>query len=148
MIFLFFFFFFKYNLKNNYLFFDRCTSWNTNGWNSEKKWWCSIFKLICVCLQEIGNSKFFFFMENSSSPVLSGYNSFFFSVRANNKLPGMRGLYLLVFIHCAHIIKNRLFIIILYKLILLHFGIKSAQLVTFTSLKIDGWCSFKIFLWI
>jgi len=71
-----------------------------------------IFIPICLCLQEIGYSKYIF-KESSLSPVFSGYNLFFFFfLIVNNRLPDMREVYLLVFNHPVHIMKNHHFIII------------------------------------
>jgi len=41
-------------------FFNLCVSWNINGWSDEKRdgirYFNEIFKPICICLQEVGNS--------------------------------------------------------------------------------------------
>ena len=41
-------------------FFNLCVSWNINGQNTEKgddiRYFNEIFKPICICLQEVGNS--------------------------------------------------------------------------------------------
>jgi hypothetical protein len=50
------------NLSSNGKFFNLCVSWNINGWNTDKRdeltYFNNIFKPICVCLQEVGNSSF------------------------------------------------------------------------------------------
>jgi len=50
------------NPFSNYKYFNICTSWNINGWNSDKReglsYFNSIFKPLCICLQEVGNSNF------------------------------------------------------------------------------------------
>jgi len=46
----------------------------------------SVFKPVCICLQETGNIKFF---SNGNSPSIFGHESVF--LRANSKIPGMRG---------------------------------------------------------
>ena len=51
--------FYSCHLYTSSSFFSLCSSWNINGWNSEKRddVMClnSIFKPVCICLQEIGN---------------------------------------------------------------------------------------------
>eukprot|EP00833_Pecoramyces_ruminatium_P010910 jgi/Orpsp1_1/1184942/evm.model.c7180000091668.1 len=84
------------------LFFNLCVSWNINGWNTEKrdgiKYFNDIFKPICICLQEVGNSKF---LNNftSSYPFLSQYNTLL--RKADSNIPGMRGLYIGVHSSCS-----------------------------------------------
>jgi len=52
--------FFSSHLKSNSSLFNLCACWNINGWNSEKKdgvmYFNYVFKPVCICLQEIGNS--------------------------------------------------------------------------------------------
>ena len=95
--------FFSSHLSNNSTFFNLCASWNINGWNNEKKdsvlYLNSIFKPVCICLQETLNSKFLVNDRSSSSPFLPNYIPVF--LKANKKVPGMRGLYLGVHSSCS-----------------------------------------------
>ena len=87
--------FFSSHLKSNNPFFNLCVSWNINGWNSDKKdgviYFSSVFKPVCICLQEIGNSQFLC-GNKLASPQLLNYKPVY--RRANPKVPGMRGLYI------------------------------------------------------
>ncbi|KAG4093650.1 hypothetical protein H8356DRAFT_1697736 [Neocallimastix lanati (nom. inval.)] len=56
----------------------------------------SIFKPICICLQETGKRKFIF--KGNSLPIF-GYNYVFLCV--NFKIHGMRGLYIGVHNFCS-----------------------------------------------
>ena len=89
------------NPFSNFKYINICASWNINGWNSEKRdglsYFNSIFKPLCVCLQEVGHSNFL----NSYStryPFLSQYKSLL--RRADLNIPGMRGLYIGVHTSC------------------------------------------------
>ena len=83
-------------------FFNICTSWNINGWNSEKRdgltYFNSIFKPLCICLQEIGNSNFLS-SYSVKYPFLSQYKTLL--RRADLNIPGMRGLYIGVHNSCT-----------------------------------------------
>jgi len=61
----------------------------------------SVFKSICICLQETGNSKF---LSKGNSPSIFGYN--FVCLRANSKISGMRGLYMGVHNSCSYTAEN------------------------------------------
>jgi len=93
--------FFSSHLNSNSSFFNLCVSWNINGWNTEKRdsilYLNSIFKPICICLQETGKSKYL--PKDVSSPLIPYYNSVF--LRANPKIPGMRGLFIGVHSSCS-----------------------------------------------
>ena len=69
--------FFSSHLNSNSSFFNLCVSWNINGWNTEKRdsilYLNSIFKPICICLQETGKSKYL--PKDVSSPLIPYYNS-------------------------------------------------------------------------
>ena len=94
--------FFSSHLKPNAPFFNLCITWNINGWNTEKKdgvmYFLSIFKPVCICLQEIGNSQFLC-GNKLASPQLPNYSPVY--RRANPKVPGMRGLYIGVHKSCS-----------------------------------------------
>ncbi|KAG4103614.1 hypothetical protein H8356DRAFT_1030255 [Neocallimastix lanati (nom. inval.)] len=94
------------HLYSSSSFFNLGSSWNINGWNSEKRdgvmYLNSVFKLVCICLQETGNSKF---LSNGNSPSIFGYESVF--LRANSKIPGMRGLY--IGVHSSYTAENAIY---------------------------------------
>ena len=89
------------HLNSNSSFFNLCISWNINGWNTEKRdsilFLNSIFKPVCICLQETGKSKYL--PKDVSSPLIPNYNSVF--LRANPKTPCMRGLFIGVYSSCS-----------------------------------------------
>jgi len=89
------------NLSSNGKFFNLCVSWNINGWNTDKRdeltYFNNIFKPICVCLQEVGNSSFLNSCSNKY-PFLYHYKSLL--RRADKNIPGMRGLYIGVHSSC------------------------------------------------
>ena len=93
------------HLYSSSSFFNLCSSQNINGWNSEKKdgviYLNLVFKPVCICLQETGNSKF---LSKGNSPSIFGYESVF--LRANSKIPGMRGLYIGVHNSCSCTAEN------------------------------------------
>ena len=93
--------FFHTNHFSNYKYFNICTSWNINGWNSDKReglsYFNSIFKPLCICLQEVGNS-IFLNSYTSQYPLLCQYKSLI--RRADLNIPGMRGLYIGVHTSC------------------------------------------------
>jgi len=72
-----------------------CLSWNTNGWNFEKKdgieYFNSLFKPIFLCFQETGNGT-----ELTSNSPCKVYlpNYKYFCKRVDKSIPGLRGLYL------------------------------------------------------
>jgi len=74
--------FYSCHLHSNSSFFNICSSWNINSWNSEKRdgvmYLNSVFKPVCICLQETDNSKF---LSIGISPSIYRYNSVF--LRAN-----------------------------------------------------------------
>ena len=74
-------------------FFNLCVSWNINGWNDEKRdgirYFNEIFKPICICLQEVGNSQYLNAHSNNY-PFLCHYNTIL--RKADPNIPGMRGL--------------------------------------------------------
>jgi len=85
----------SFTSKNNLNEFSFCLSWNTNGWNNKKRdgilYFFSLFKPLFVCFQETGNG------TNSSNVIpckitLPKYK--YFCKRANNTIPGLRGLYI------------------------------------------------------
>lgn len=82
--------------------FNFCSCWNINGWNSKKRdgiiYFNSIFKPICICLQEVGNSHFLNNF-NSDYPFLPQYN--FLIRRADPNIPGMRGLFIGIHKSCS-----------------------------------------------
>jgi len=59
-------------------FFNLCVSWNINGWNDEKRdgirYFNEIFKPICICLQEVGNSQYLN-VHSNNYPFLCHYNT-------------------------------------------------------------------------
>lgn len=72
-----------------------CLSWNTNGWNPEKKdgieYFITVFKPMFLCFQETGNGSRF--RSNCPCKVsLPNYTSFF--KRKDSNVQGMRGLYI------------------------------------------------------
>jgi len=73
-----------------------------NDWNSEKKdgVLCFIFKFktVCLCLQEISNSKYLCNNDNYI-PFLTNYKAI--HRRANPNIPGMRSLYIGVHKSCT-----------------------------------------------
>jgi len=98
-------------LSNDFLFtnplsplplFNFCSCWNINGWNSEKRdgiiYFNSIFKPICIYLQEVGNSHFLNNF-NSDYPFLPQYN--FLIRRADPNIPGIRGLFIGIHKSCS-----------------------------------------------
>jgi len=79
-------------MSNSFTF---CLSWNTNGWNHEKKdtieYFIASFKPLFVCFQETGNGS----GSTSSYPCrVSLRNYKYFFKKADNSVPGKRGLYL------------------------------------------------------
>jgi len=75
--------------------FPFCLSWNTNGWNFEKRdsieYFISIYKPLFLCFQETGNGS----GSNSNYPCwvrLKNFKHFF--KKAEPEIPGKRGLYL------------------------------------------------------
>ena len=94
--------FFSNHLNSKSPCFNLCASWNINGWSSDKRdgvlYFISIFKPVCICLQEIGNSSFLCNSE-STSPHLLNYKHI--HRRANPKVPGMRGLFIGVHNSCS-----------------------------------------------
>jgi len=69
-------------------FFNLCSSWNINDWNSKKEetlfmYLNSVFKDVCICLQEIDKSKFLS-KGNSPSIILVTLTVF---LGANSKIP-------------------------------------------------------------
>ena len=90
------------NHRTNSQFFNLCVSWNINGWNLEKHdgmtYFNHLFRPICICLQEVGDSQFL----NNSSPnnsLLRDYNSLLRKADPSN--PGMRGLFIGVHSSCS-----------------------------------------------
>jgi len=59
-------------------FFNLCVIWNINGWNDEKRdgirYFNEIFKPICICLQEVGNSQYLN-VHSNNYPFLCHYNT-------------------------------------------------------------------------
>ena len=90
------------NPFSNVKFFNICTSWNINGWNSDKRdgltYFNSIFKPLCICLQEVGKSNFLS-SYSAQYPFLSQYKTLL--RRADLDIPGMRGLYIGVHTSCS-----------------------------------------------
>jgi len=74
-------------------FFNLCVSWNINGWNDEKRdgirYFNEIFKPICICLQEVGNSQYLN-VHSNNYPFLCHYNTILRKADPNKS--GMRGL--------------------------------------------------------
>ena len=91
------------NPSSSAKFFNLCACWNINGWNTNKRdgltYFNSIFRPICVCLQEVGNSSFLNSFSNQY-PFLNHYKSVL--RRADKKVPGMRGLYIGVHSSCQY----------------------------------------------
>jgi len=84
-----------------------CLSWNTNGWNPEKKdgieYFISLFKPKFLCFQETGNGT----RLRSNYPCrvnIPGYNCFFKRKEVN--VNGMRGLYIGYHRSCQAIMEN------------------------------------------
>jgi len=100
--------FYSCHLYSSSSFFNLCSSWNINGLNSEKKdgvmYLSSVFKPVCICLQETSNSKF---LSNGNSPSIFDYESVF--LRANFKIPGMRGLYIGVHNSWSYTTENAIY---------------------------------------
>ena len=71
-----------------------CLSWNTNGWNFNKRdgieYFCSIFKPLFLCFQETGNGSK---LDDNIFCKVTIQNYRYFRKKAINS-PGMRGLYL------------------------------------------------------
>ena len=83
------------NSLNNSNNFPFCLSWNTNGWNYDKKdsveFFIAMYKPLFVCFQETGNGS----GSNSNYPcrvTLKNYKYFF--KKADEAIPGKRGLFL------------------------------------------------------
>ena len=83
-------------------FFNLCVSWSINGWNAEKRdgarYFNEIFKPICICLQEVGNSQYLNVLSNNYS-FLCHYNTIL--RKADPNIPGMRGLSISVHRSCS-----------------------------------------------
>jgi len=83
-------------------FFNLCVSWNINGWNDEKRdgirYFNEIFKPICICLQEVGNSQYLN-VHSNNYPFLCHYNTIL--RKTNPNIPGMRGLSISVHRSCS-----------------------------------------------
>jgi len=105
--------FFSNHLNSSSSFFNFCVSWNINGLNTKKSdiilWNNSIFKPVCICLQETGKSKHL--PKEVSLPLIPHYKSVF--LRANPKTPWMRGFF--IGIHSFALSSKNLF---LYKYII------------------------------
>ena len=74
-------------------FFNLCVSWNINRWNDDKhdgiRYFNEIFKPICICLQEVGNSQYLN-VHSKNYQFLCYYNSIL--RKTNQNILGMRGL--------------------------------------------------------
>ena len=75
--------------------FPFCLSWNTDGWNHDKKnsieYFIALFKPLFLCFQETGNGSGY----NSNYPckvTIPNYKYFF--KKADDSIPGVRGLFL------------------------------------------------------
>ena len=83
-------------------FFNLCVSWNSNGWNDEKRdgirYFNEIFKPICIHLQEVGNSQYLN-VHSNNYPFLCHYNSIL--RKSNPNIPGMKGLSISVHHSCS-----------------------------------------------
>ena len=80
--------FYSCHLYSSSSFFNLCSSWNINDWNSKKEetlfmYLNSVFKDVCICLQEIDKSKFLS-KGNSPSIILVTLTVF---LGANSKIP-------------------------------------------------------------
>jgi len=87
--------------------FSLCVSWNTNGWNFDKKdsveLFISMYKPLFLCFQETGNGS----GSSSKYPCrvsLKNYKHFF--KKANNEIPGKRGLYIGFHNSCQASLEN------------------------------------------
>ena len=69
-------------------FFNLCVNWNIN----------EIFKPICICLQEVGNSRYLN-VHSNNYPFLCHYNTILRKVDPN--IPGMRSLSISVHRSCS-----------------------------------------------
>jgi len=89
-------------------FFNLYISWNINGWNAEKRdgirYFNEIFKLISICLKEVGNSQYLNTLSNNY-PFLCHYNKIL--RKTDPYIPGMRGLS--ISIHCSRSFSSDLF---------------------------------------
>ena len=83
-------------------FFNLCVNWNIDGWNAEKlngiRYLNEIFKSICICLQEIGNSQYLNVLSNNY-PFLCHYNTILRKTDPN--ISGMRGLSISIHRSCS-----------------------------------------------
>jgi len=87
--------------------FSLCLSWNTNGWNYEKKdsieYFITVHRPLFLCFQETGNGS----GSNSQYPCrvkIRNYKHFF--KKADNSIPGKRGLYLGIHNSCQASIED------------------------------------------
>ncbi|ORX64455.1 hypothetical protein BCR32DRAFT_287089 [Anaeromyces robustus] len=95
------------SIKDKFTF---CLSWNTNGWNHEKKdsieYFITLFKPLFLCFQETKNGS----GANSSQPCkVTIPNYRYFVRRAVDSIPGMRGLFLGYHKSCQAILEENSF---------------------------------------